>query len=442
MITFNFVAATLILVIAYVFIAMEKIPRTVVALIGASLVVLLKIVEQEEAFHYIDFNVIFLLVGMMIIVNITKRTGVFRWLALKTTRLAKGNPINILILLSIITAVFSAFLDNVTTVLLIAPITLVVCKELETNPFPYFITEILASNIGGTATLIGDPPNIMIGSAAGYDFLKFMLNLTPVVIVIFIVFLAMMIIMFRKSLIVAEEKMKKAANIDCSGVITNKKLLVRSLVVLALVIIGFLLHGVFHYEASTIAMCGASVLLLFESPKDIIHEVEWTTIFFFVGLFIIVGGVEKVGLISWLAERTMDITAGDPKLTTVLLLWISAILSAIVDNIPYTATAIPMVKELGTHMGIEPLWWALALGACLGGNGTIIGASANVIVSDISASAGHPIPFMKFMKYGLTVMVMSLLISTAYLLIFYDHLMVKHTVESTAYLINYSSIFV
>jgi Na+/H+ antiporter NhaD/arsenite permease-like protein len=415
----EFVIATSILIAAYIFIAWEKVPKAVTALIGASLMVVLKILDQHEAFTYIDFNVIFLLAGMMIIVNITKRTGVFRWLALETVKIAKGHPIKILLIFSVFTAIFSALLDNVTTVLLIAPITLVVAKELEVSPFPYFIAEILASNIGGTATLIGDPPNIMIGSAANYDFMAFVINLTPPVIVIFIVFLFMIHFIFKNDLVVDKEKMEKVAQIDNSKTITNTKLLIKCLVVLTLVVIGFVVHGALHYEASTIAMAGASVLLLFESPKDIIHEIEWTTIFFFVGLFIVIGGVEKVGLIDWMAEEVLHYTQGDLKLTTIVLLWFSAFFSAFIDNIPYTATMIPMVKQLGLHMPIEPLWWSLALGACLGGNGTIIGASANVIVVDISTSAGYPITFLKFLKYGMIVMIMSLIIATGYLWVAY-----------------------
>lgn len=415
----EFTLATLILVAAYISIAIEKIPKAITALIGASLVVLLKVLEQHEAFTYIDFNVIFLLAGMMIIVNVTKRTGVFRWMAFETVRVAKGHPIKILIIFSIITAILSAFLDNVTTVLLIAPITLVVAKELGISPFPYFITEILASNIGGTATLIGDPPNIMIGSAAKYDFMTFLFNLTPVIVIIFLVFIVMMYFFFRKDLVVSEELMNHLAQIDNSKSITNKKLLIQCLVVLFFVILGFIFHGALHYEASTIAMSGAAVLLLFESPKEMIEEVEWTTIFFFIGLFIIIGGVEKVGLIDMMAKEALELTAGDQKLTTILILWVSGVASAFIDNIPYTATMIPMVEKLGLHMNIEPLWWALSLGACLGGNGTIIGASANVIVCDISTSAGTPITFIRFLKYGMIVMFMSLIISTAYLYFVY-----------------------
>lgn len=411
----QFTIATLILIGAYISIAIERIPKAVTALICASLIVLLKILDQTEAFSYIDFNVIFLLVGMMIIVNVTSRSGIFRWIALETVRIAKGNPVKILIIFCIITAIFSALLDNVTTVLLMVPITLVVAREQKISPFPYFISEILASNIGGTATLIGDPPNIMIGSAANYDFMMFLNNLAPPVIVIFIIFLVMVYYIFRKSLVVSEENMEKLSKIDNSKSITNKPLLIKCSIVLFFVISGFVLHGMLHYEASTIAMAGASILLIFESPKKVIEEVEWTTIFFFVGLFIVIGGVEKVGLIDLMAEEALSLTEGDLAKTTLLLLWISAFLSAFIDNIPYTATMIPMVKQLGLHMPIEPLWWSLALGACLGGNGTIIGASANVIVADISTSAGTPIGYIKFLRYGLSVMVMSLIVSSIYL---------------------------
>ncbi|MEW5820743.1 MAG: ArsB/NhaD family transporter [Cyanobacteriota bacterium] len=415
----EFTIATCILIGAYISIAIEKIPKAVTALIGASLIVVLKILDQHEAFKFIDFNVIFLLTGMMIIVNVTQKTGVFRWMALETVRFAKGHPVKILVIFSIITAVFSAFLDNVTTVLLMAPITLVVAKEQKISPFPYFISEILASNIGGTATLIGDPPNIMIGSAAGLNFMDFLIHLTVPVVIIFIIFMAMMYFIFRNQLVVDTERMEELSKIDNSHSITDYKLLKICLVVLFFVILGFIFHGKLHYEASTIAMAGASILLIFESPKEIIEEVEWTTIFFFVGLFIIIGGVEKVGLIEILAEEALNLTNKDLTMTTILILWVSAILSAIIDNIPYTATMIPMVEHLGNYMDAAPLWWALALGACLGGNGSIIGASANVIVCDISTSAGYPIRFMTFLKYGIPVMIMSLIISTIYLYIFY-----------------------
>lgn len=414
-----FILATLILIIVYVLIAIEKIPKAVTALLGASLIVILKILDMHEAFKYIDFNVIFLLTSMMIIVNITKSTGVFHWLAIALSKIARGKPMAIMIIFSIVTAVLSAFIDNVTTVLLITPITIVIAKELELSPIPYFICEILSSNIGGTATLIGDPPNIMIGSAAKYDFLRFMVVLGPVSIIIFIVFMVIMYFIYRKKLVIPEDRENRITTLDNSQTITDKKLLIISLITLFFVILGFIFHGSLGFEASTISLAGASFLLIFSHSKKIYEQVEWSTIFFFTGLFIVVGGVVKVGVIEFLGKQALIATSGDPQLTTILILWISGFLSAFIDNIPYTATMIPLISELGTHMNIEPLWWALALGACLGGNGTLIGASANVIISDISSDEGFPITFLSYLKYGMLIMIISLLISTVYLMVLY-----------------------
>ena len=423
-----------ILLIAYVFIALEKIPKVTIALIGAGITILLGLVSQTKLvdggidphyfINFVDFNVIFLLVSMMIIVSIATRSGMFNWVANELLRLTKGHPKLVLFTLGIFTAVASAFLDNVTTVILIMPVTFFVAKHLDINPLPFLITEIFASNIGGTATLIGDPPNIIIGSAAGLSFMDFLNELTGVVLVILFVIVGIMTFIFRKQLKATPEKMEAVANLDNSKTITDYPLMIRSAIVLGLVILGFILHDVTHIETCVTAMLGASVLLLFEKPKDILVDVEWNTIFFFIGLFIIIGGVEASGGIALMAKWILDVTNGSQEATAMIILWASGFVSGIIDNIPYTATMTPMLLEIQKTMGGDytfPLWWCLSLGACLGGNMTIIGAAANVIVSETSAHEGHPIAFMKFLKYGVMTMVISLAISSAYVYIRFLH---------------------
>lgn len=416
-----------LLILAYIFIATEKIPKVTIALLGAGITIFLGLVSQTRVLdgvlnptyfvQYIDFNVIFLLVSMMIIVNITTRSGVFSYLANELLKMTKGHPVLILIALGIFTAVVSAFLDNVTTVILIMPITFAIARKLEIDPIPYLLTEVFASNIGGTATLIGDPPNIIIGSAAGFSFMDFVNNLTLVVAVILIAVLAVMVLFFRKKLATTPEKMKEAANIDNTHTITDVPLMVRSMIVLALVILGFVTHDITHIETCVAAMLGASFLLLFEKPTDILRDVEWNTIFFFIGLFIIIGGVEASGGIKLMAEWILRVTQGSQEAASMLILWASGIISGIIDNIPYTATMSPMLVEIQKTMGADyttPLWWCLSLGACLGGNMTMIGAAANVIVSESAAKEGHPMFFLRFMKYGVIVVAISLIISSVY----------------------------
>lgn len=425
-----------ILIIAYIFIAFEKISKVTIALLGAVLTIILGLVSQSKSLdgalnpHYfinfVDFNVIFLLVSMMIIVSIAAKSGMFNWIANEMLKMTKGHPKFVLIALGIFTAVTSAFLDNVTTVILIMPVTFVIAKQLDINPVPFLITEIFASNIGGTATLIGDPPNIIIGSAAGFAFMDFVKELTGVVTVILIAVLLFMLFVFRNSLKSDPEKMKLVANLDNSNTITDIPLMIRSAVVLFLVILGFVLHDITHIETCVTAMLGASILLIFEKPKEILNEVEWNTIFFFVGLFIIIGGFEANGGIGFLADKLIEFTQGSLTAATMFILWGSGILSGIVDNIPYTATMAPLIAQVQHTLpyageGHHPLWWALSLGACLGGNLTIIGAAANVIVSETSATKGHPISFMRFMKYGALITFISLLLSSIYLYIKYLH---------------------
>ena len=416
-----------ILILAYIFIALEKVPKVTIALLGAGITILLGLVSQTKVLdgvlnptyfvQYVDFNVIFLLVSMMIIVSITTRSGVFNYIANNLLKMTKGHPIAILAVLGIFTAVTSAFLDNVTTVILIMPITFFIAKELDIDPIPYLLTEIFASNIGGTATLIGDPPNIIIGSAAGFSFMDFVNNLTVVVAIILVVVLALLSLIFKKKLHASEEKMKEVANIDNSNTIKDKALLIRSMTVLGLVILGFVTHDITHIETCVAAMLGASFLLLFEKPTDILRDVEWNTIFFFIGLFIIIGGVEASGGIKLMAEWILKVTQGSQEAASMLILWASGVISGFIDNIPYTATMSPMLVEIEKAMGVDyttPLWWCLSLGACLGGNMTMIGAAANVIVSETSAKHGHPMFFLRFMKYGVLVVLISLAICSVY----------------------------
>lgn len=423
-----------LLILAYIFIALERIPKVTIALLGGALTIVLGLVSQTKALgdginpHYfinfIDFNVIFLLVSMMVIVSITTRSGVFNWIANELLKFTKGHPVKVLCALGLFTAVTSAFLDNVTTVILIMPITFAIAKKLDIDPIPFLLTEIFSSNIGGTATLIGDPPNIIIGSAGGLSFIDFIKELTPVILVIMCVVLTILAFIFRKKLHASQDKMDEVANIDNSHTITDKALMIRSTLILALVILGFMLHDVTHIETCVVAMLGASILLIFEKPNEILQDVEWNTIFFFIGLFIIIGGLEASGGIKLMAEWILKVTQGSQAATSMIILWASGVISGIIDNIPYTATMAPMLVEIEKTMGATyayPLWWALSLGACLGGNMTIIGAAANVIVSENAAKSGHSISFMRFLKYGVGVVAISLLISTAYIYLRFLH---------------------
>lgn len=417
-----------LLLVAYIFIALEKIPKVTIALFGAAITIVLGLVSQSKMIgdsvnpHYfinfIDFNVVFLLVSMMIIVSITTRSGVFNWVANELLRFTKGHPIKVLFALGLFTAVTSAFLDNVTTVILIMPITFAIARKLDIDPIPFLLTEIFASNIGGTATLIGDPPNIIIGSAGGLSFMDFIKELTPVIVVTLLIVITILSLIFRKKLHADKDKMAEVSKIDNSKTIKDKALMIRSTLILALVILGFMLHDVIHIETCVVAMLGASILLLFEKPTDILRDVEWNTIFFFIGLFIIIGGLEASGGIKLMAEWILKVTQGSQAATSLIILWASGIISGIIDNIPYTATMAPMIVEIQKAMGqayAYPLWWALSLGACLGGNLTIIGAAANVIVSENAAKENHPISFMKFLRYGVLTVSISLVISTFYI---------------------------
>lgn len=415
--------AIVIFILTYTAIISEKINRTVVALLGAVLMIIFQVIPQETAFGVIDFNTIGLLIGMMIIVIILKKTGIFQYIAIRTAKASKGDPWKIFLLFSVITAVASAFLDNVTTILLIAPVTLVITDTLKLNPFPFLFAEIFAANIGGTATLIGDPPNIMIGGATGLGFMDFILNLAPAVILVFIVTMFIMRFMFRKSFIVSEENKKKVLMFDEHKTIQDKNLLIKSLFVLGITILGFILHQGIHLESATIALFGAVFLMLISKadPDEILLEIEWSTVFFFVGLFILVGALNEVGVIRVLAEKLVNLTQGNMLITSMLILWMSAIISAFVDNIPFVATMIPLINNMQAISGVDvtPLWWALALGACLGGNGTIVGASANVIAAGMLEKRGRKIGFVEYMKLAFPLMLVSIIVSAIYIIIFY-----------------------
>ncbi|MHB8918680.1 MAG: ArsB/NhaD family transporter [Desulfocucumaceae bacterium] len=413
--------ATAVFLVTYAVIVSEKIHRAVAALMGAALIALARVMTPEQAVEAIDFNTIGLLVGMMIIVGVTRQTGVFEYLAIKAAKRSGGHPLKIMVALGLVTAVLSAFLDNVTTVLLIVPVTFAIAQKLEINPLPYLIVEILTSNIGGTATLIGDPPNIMIGSATKLGFMDFALNLTPVIAVIYILTVFFLRLIYRKQLVTNPELQKSIMDLNENDEIKDPAMLRKCLVVLALTITGFILHQFVHLESSVIALSGASLLLLItrEDPEHALHAVEWPVIFFFVGLFIIVGALEHVGVIEAVARLSLEVTGGEVVSSGILILWISAIASAFVDNIPFVATMIPLIQDMGRLGGIENLnflWWALSLGACLGGNGTIIGASANVVVIGMAEKRGVNIGFVGFMKVAFPLMIMSIVVSMFYLL--------------------------
>ncbi len=402
----------------YVFIIWDKFDRAIVAMSGAALMILFKILNQENAFAEIDFNTIGLLIGMMIIVMITKRSGVFEYLAIKMVKLAKANPVQILIFLGITTGILSALLDNVTTILLILPVTLSVAKDLKISPIPFIIAEIFASNVGGTATLIGDPPNILIGSQTGITFTDFIVNNGPIILPMLFLMVLLFAYIFRKKLVANEEVKNCMMAINEKELIKDKKLLIKSIVVLSLVILAFLLHGIIMYDSATIAITGCLILFFISGvkPEKIVHEIEWKTIFFFTGLFILVGGLRQTGVIDLMAEEVMNLTNGDIVLMTLSILWISAIASAFIDNIPFVTTMIPLIKHLGeiSGMTLTPIWWALSLGACLGGNGTIIGASANVIAVGMAEEHGVKITFRKYFKIAFPMTLITIVIASVY----------------------------
>ena len=423
--------STVLLIATYAAIMSEKLNRAIVALLGAGLTISLGLLTQEQAIEGIDFNTLALLTGMMLIVAITRRSGVFQYVAIVAAQATKASPAGVLALLAVVTAVFSALLDNVTTVLLVAPVTLVICRELKVPPYPFLFSEIFASNIGGTATLIGEPPNIIIGSAAHLTFMDFVSELTPVVLVVLGIHCLAIHLIWGRKLAATPEARARVMALDHKAAITDLRLMKQAVAVIAAVIVSFAAARFIHMEAGTIALFGAAALLLLDnlgrSPEhqherlvESFNEVEWITIFFFVGLFIVVAGVDRAGLLRLLADTLVSATGGSLKALAIAILWASAVLSAFIDNIPFVATMIPVLKsmapELGGDQAILPLWWALSLGACFGGNGTLIGASANLTVAGIGERAGVPFRFMKFLRMALPLMLISIAVSNVYLL--------------------------
>jgi len=424
--TYQIAFASAVFLGTYALLIADKIHRTIVALCGAMLILLAGILTQERAVRAIDFNTIGLLIGMMVIVGITRRTGVFEYLAILSAKWAKGEPVRIMVSLATVTAVVSALLDNVTTVLLIVPVTFAITRQLKINPVPFLFAEIIASNIGGTATLIGDPPNIMIGSATGLGFLDFVVALAPVVIVVHIANMVWLKILYRKQLATTPDLQNSIMDVDEKKEIKDPVLLKKSLWVIGLTILGFGLHQFLNLESATIALSGAAFLLLLtrDNPENALRAVEWPVIFFFAGLFVVVGALEEVGVIEYMAKKSLELTGGAMVSTGILILWLSAVASAFVDNIPFVATMIPLIQDMGRLGGIpdlNPLWWSLSLGACLGGNGTLIGASANVVVAGLAEKRGVLITFVNFIKIAFPMMLMSVAISMVYLLLRYLH---------------------
>jgi Na+/H+ antiporter NhaD/arsenite permease-like protein len=421
--------STILFIATYAVIISERINRAIVALIGAGLMITLGVLTQEAAIRGIDFNTLGLLTGMMVIVAISRRSGVFQFVAVWSAKKAKAKPWGILVMLSVVTAVFSALLDNVTTVLLIAPVTLLITEELNVDPYPFLFAEIFASNIGGTATLIGDPPNIMIGSAVKLSFNDFLYNLAPITPLIMLITIAIIYVMWGKNMHAEAAAQRRVMSFNEYDAITDPRLMKQSLFVIALVVIGFMSAHSLHLEPATIAMAGAALLLLItsigqsaEDQSENVHksfgEVEWVTIFFFVGLFILVYGIEHAGLLEILANQVLALTGGDLTYTAMAIIWVSAVFSAIVDNIPFVATMIPLIKSMAGSFGgaenLMPLWWSLALGACLGGNGSLVGASANLIVAGFAERSGHRIKFIKFMLMAFPLMIVSIVIASVY----------------------------
>ncbi|MDD3184891.1 MAG: ArsB/NhaD family transporter [Anaerostipes sp.] len=398
----------------------NKIHNTVAAMTGAVLLILTHILSIEDCVSAVDVETICILVGMMLLVSVVKNSGIFEYIAIKAAKLAKGRPWPIMVVFIIITAILSGLLDNVTTVLLVGPMTLAITNILKVNPVPYIMTQIMASNIGGTATLIGDPPNIMIGSAAHLNFVDFIVNTGVASLMVIIVSIICFKFIYGKNLQVKDKNIAAVMKLDERKAIKDPLLLKESVIILILVALSFILHDQLGVESCTIALTAACVMLLIgkQEVEDIVLSVEWPTILFFIGLFIVVGGLKKVGVITILADALISATGGNIILTMVLVLWISAIVSSFLDNIPFVATLIPMLLTIkATGVDVTPLWWALSLGACLGGNGTLIGASANVVLSGISNKEGYPITFGHYFKIGFPMMLLSVFVSMIFLLV-------------------------
>lgn len=417
----NEIISIVIFLLVMAAIVSEKVHRAAASLAGAVILLATHVLTVDSAIEHVDVNTIGVLVGMMLFVAVVKNSGLFEYIAIKSAKLTHGKPWAIMAVFAIITAVLSAFLDNVTTVLLVGPMTLAITSILNVNPIPFMLTQILASNMGGTATLIGDPPNIMIGSEAGLGFADFILNTAPIVVIIMAASLLCFYLMFGRKLKVSDDAMQAVMELDENRAIKDKSLLIKSVVMIGLVVIGFMFHSSLGMESCTIALLAAVIMMIIgkQDAEDVIMGVEWSTILFFIGLFVVVGGMEETGVIDQLATLLIGMTGGNMVLTMLIILWVSAIVSSFLDNIPFVATLIPMILAIQAESGMDvtPLWWALSLGACLGGNGTLIGASANVVLSGISNKNGYPITFMSYLKVGFPMMILSVAISMVYLLL-------------------------
>ena len=414
------IISIVIFVIVMILIISEKVHRTTAALAGAVALILAGIITFDTGVSHIDFGTLGVLVGMMIFVAVVKNSGIFEYLAIRAAKIAKGNPWMIMVLFCLITAVLSAFLDNVTTVLLIGPVTFTVCKMLEISPVPFFIAEIIASNVGGTATLIGDPPNIMIGSATGLTFFDFLMYDGPAVLIILAVAMICFYFIYGRKMGVAEDKQASIMTLHAHEAIKSKSLFCKSVAMTVITAVAFVLHGAVHIEPSVVALAAAAIMLILSRAEveEVLMDVEWSTIGFFAGLFVVVGGLAETGVIEMLANALIDATGGDLLLTIIIMVWASAIISSFLDNIPLVATLIPIVQTMeAAGLDVMPYWWAISLGACIGGIGTLIGASANVVLAGISGKYGYPITFMEYTKIGFPLMILFTAIACVYLVV-------------------------
>lgn len=417
------IIAVAVFLIVILLIISERVHRTAAAMAGAMVLILTGVMSADKALSYIDFNTIGVLVGMMIFVAIVRRSGMFEYIAVRAAKAVHGDPWKIMVAFTLITAVLSAILDNVTTVLLVGPMSIAIARMLKIDPVPFLMGQILASNVGGTATLIGDPPNIMIGSAAHLSFMDFLENTGFAVLFILAVLILLMKIVYEKKIEMGTVDTSVIEKLDPSKSITNRALMRKGIIVLICVIVGFMFHDKLGIESSVIALTAAAVMLIIgrEDVNEAIQDVEWTTILFFMSLFVVVGGLTETGIIKELASKIIDATDGHPMVTMLVLLWASALLSSILDNIPFVATLIPLILAMQADgMDVTSFWWAISLGACLGGNGTMIGASANVVLSDISTKHGYPITFKSYLKVGMPFMLLSIVISTVFLVVKFD----------------------
>ncbi|MFO8144499.1 MAG: ArsB/NhaD family transporter [Candidatus Syntrophosphaera sp.] len=421
------IAALVIFAATYIFIITEWINKMLAALIGGFLVVLTGIVNQEVVFEAIDWNVIFFLIGMMLVISVLRKTGIFMFVAIKSAKLARGNPLTIMMMMFMVTAFSSAFLGSVTSIMILIPIVMLISHELKIGPIPFIVTMVIASNMGGAATMVGDPPNILIGSATNYNFIDFILNLTPPVIIITLISLLLIFVMYRKKIRATLRDRAKLMSYKEKNLVKDKRLLIITLTTVLVMLVTLAMDSVLHIGTATIAMSAGLFLLIISSRQQVeqvlVSDVDWVTIFFFIGLFMIVESLVKTGFIDGLANQVMTSTRGEARPTAMAILWLSGVFSAFVDNVPFVATLIPMVQKIGTVITqkslIDPIWWSLSLGACLGGNGTLIGASANVVAVGIARHNGVRISFWEFVKISASFTLLSLVVSSIYILVRY-----------------------